>query len=102
MVGDARVRQPTPGWLYVEAMSLAPEALLEQALALPASERARLASGLLASLDDEPADRDAVERLWSEETRRRAVQIASGEAALTTWEDVTSRLNELRSSTNFG
>lgn len=37
-------------------MSMAPEAVLKQALALSPEDRAMLASGLLSSLDDEPAD----------------------------------------------
>lgn len=77
-------------------MSVAPDALLEQALALSVEDRAKLASGLLASLDDEGADEAAVERLWSEETERRAVQLSSGEAQLTTWEHLTERVDKLR------
>jgi hypothetical protein len=79
-------------------MSVAPEALLKQALALSLEDRAKLASGLLASLDDERADEAEVERLWSEETERRAAQIASGEAELTTWDHLTKRVDKLRSS----
>lgn len=81
-------------------MSIAPEALLEQALALSAAERAKLATGLLASLDEDREDETEteVERLWSEESDRRASQIASGEVTLTTWEQVAERVNELRSS----
>ncbi len=78
-------------------MSIAPEALLEQALALSPSDRAKLATGLLASLDEDPADEIEVERLWSAETERRASQISSGEAKLITWEQVVSRIDGLRS-----
>lgn len=73
-------------------MSLAPEALLEQALSLSPADRAELASGLLASLDDDRADEHDVERLWSEETERRMAQLASGEAAASpvtrSWRDL--------------
>jgi hypothetical protein len=45
-------------------MSVAPEALLKQALTLSAEDRAKLASGLLASLDADRAEEAEVERLW--------------------------------------
>jgi len=79
-------------------MSIAPEALLEQALSLPPADRAKLASGLLASLDDDETDEAAVEQFSSEETERRTMGIASGDAPLTTWEQVTARVDELRPS----
>jgi putative addiction module component (TIGR02574 family) len=81
-------------------MSVAPEALLEQALALSPEDRAKLASGLLASLDDEGVDEAVVERLWSEETERRASQIASGEVELTTWDQVVERIGGRRPSSS--
>jgi putative addiction module component (TIGR02574 family) len=78
-------------------MSVAPEVLLEQALTLSAADRARLASGLLASLDDDAGvDAAEVERLWSEEAERRAAQVTSDEVSLTTWEHVTERIEQLR------
>jgi hypothetical protein len=80
-------------------MPVAPEALLEQALALSPEDRAKLASGLLASLDDEGIDEAEVERLWSEEeTDRRASQIASGEVELTSWDQVIERVGGHRPS----
>lgn len=63
-------------------MATAPEALLEQALKLSLDDRAKLASELLTSLDNEMTDEAEVERLWSEETDRRVAQIASGEVTL--------------------
>lgn len=57
-----------------------------------------LASSLLASLDDGRADEAEVERYWSEETERRAKQIESGEAELTTWEHLIERVDSQRSS----
>lgn len=77
-------------------MSLAPEALLEQALSLSPADRAELASGLLASLDDDRADEHDVERLWSEETERRMAQLASGEARSFTRDEVVEGLAALR------
>jgi hypothetical protein len=79
-------------------MAVVPEVLLEQALRLSPSDRAELASGLLASLDGDLADGATVERLWSEEAKRRVSQIASGDVELTTWEQMTGRVDELRSS----
>lgn len=81
---------------YHESMSLAPEALLEQALSLSPADRAKLASGLLASLDDDQADKDEVERLWSEETERRMTQLASGEGRTFTRDEVLEGLTALR------
>lgn len=77
-------------------MSVASEALLEQALALSAADRAHLASGLLASLDEEQADEDEVERLWSDETERRMAQLASGETRTVDWDGVREGLAALR------
>ena len=75
---------------------MAPEALLEQALSLSPADRAELASGLLASLDDDRADEHDVERLWSEETERRMAQLASGEARSFTRDEVVEGLAALR------
>ncbi|MEO6628562.1 MAG: addiction module protein [Aquihabitans sp.] len=77
-------------------MSLAPEALLKQALTLSLADRAKLASGLLASPDDDQADEDAVERLWSEETERRMNQLTSGERHTFTRDEVREGLAALR------
>lgn len=77
-------------------MALAPEELLEQALSLPPADRAKVASSLLASLDDDQADEAEVERQWSAETERRMAQLASGEAQLFTREEVHEGLAALR------
>jgi hypothetical protein len=77
-------------------MPTAPEAILVQALALAPEDRAKLASGLLASLNDDRADEAGVERLWSEETQRRAAQLPSREVGLTTWEHLAERVDEMR------
>jgi putative addiction module component (TIGR02574 family) len=70
--------------------------LRDEVLALPAHDRARIASDLLASLDDEHADVAEVDRWWSAETERRAALLESGEAELVTWEHVLERLDERR------
>ena len=79
-------------------MSDAPELLLEQALELSPSERAQLASGLLASLDDSVGDGSLVDQLWSEETARRASEIPATSVNLASWDQVVERVNGLRSS----
>ncbi len=70
--------------------------LRQEVLALPAPDRARLASELLASLDDEHVDEAAVDHSWSEETARRAALLDAGEAELVTWEQVLERVDEHR------
>lgn len=60
--------------------------LLEQAMALPPSDRAELAVGLIASLDG-AADRDA-EDAWATEIGRRAAAVAAGTATSTPWDEV--------------
>ena len=78
-------------------MTEAAEALLEQAMHLPEEDRALLASGLLASLDEDGADEATVEQLWSNETERRAHDIASGETTLVSWDHLVARIAERRS-----
>ena len=65
--------------------------LREQVLALPAQERARIASDLLASLDSEAVDEEEVDRLWSAETQRRAAMLESGDADTFTWDEIQRR-----------
>jgi putative addiction module component (TIGR02574 family) len=72
------------------------DSLLEQALTLPAQDRAMLASGLLASLDADQLDEDEVDQLWSAETERRAAGLDSGDADVVTWEQVLQRVDERR------
>ncbi len=49
------------------------QSVLEEALKLPAKERADIAAELLSSLDEAETDDPAeVERLWAEEAERRA------------------------------
>jgi putative addiction module component (TIGR02574 family) len=69
------------------------QALLREALALPAEERADVAAELLASLDEVPADDPAeVEAAWAREIERRARRVMSGESAGEAWEDVRARV----------
>lgn len=82
--------------LYDHRMSRPADLLLEEALALPADERAKVASSLLASLDDERAEEGEIDRLWSIETQRRAAMLESGEAGTVSWDEIQQRFTERR------
>jgi putative addiction module component (TIGR02574 family) len=82
---------------YAGDVTDAAESLLEEALRLPAADRAQLASGLLASLDAETVDEAAVDEAWSEGTERRARTLADGSAELVTWEHLAERIDARRS-----
>jgi putative addiction module component (TIGR02574 family) len=65
------------------------KAVEQQALGLPAPDRAKLAQKLLESLD---ALTDAErEKLWLDEAARRAAQLDSGEVELISGEDVARK-----------
>ena len=83
MLGDDRRARLVP-------VTKATSKLLEDALKLDATERAALASELLASLDAE-ADEDA-EAAWAAETEERAARARSGEDPGKPWPEVRDRL----------
>jgi putative addiction module component (TIGR02574 family) len=61
-------------------------------MALPVNERADLAAGLLACLDDAAVDDPAeVEAAWAAEIEHRAHRVIAGETAGIPWEDVRRR-----------
>ena len=66
------------------------EDLLSTLLRLPASDRARFARELLASLD-EAADPTAAEE-WIGEIERRVDEVVSGTAKLERWDAVRARI----------
>jgi putative addiction module component (TIGR02574 family) len=69
------------------------EALLQEALKLPHTERADVAAELLASLDEEPADSlEEVEKAWAAEIERRARRVLAGESEGVPWEQVKRRI----------
>lgn len=70
--------------------------LRTEVLALPAQERARIATELLASLDSEPVDEDEIDELWSVETQRRAAMLDTGDARSLTREEIDERFAERR------
>jgi putative addiction module component (TIGR02574 family) len=63
--------------------------VLEEALALAAGERARIAHELIQSLEPEDSDAAAA---WSDEIRRRVDEIEAGTAEFEDWETVRARL----------
>ena len=69
-----------------------PESLriLEEALALPQDERARLAASLISSLDSEQ-DSD-VEQAWRLEVARRVEELDNGVAMPVDWEEARRRV----------
>jgi len=66
--------------------------LIDEALALPDSDRATLASLLLKSLESEEELDSDVESAWAQEAERRWNQIESGAVKTIPWEDVKARL----------
>lgn len=69
------------------------EALLQEALKLPHTERADVAAELLASLDEEPADSlEEVEKAWAAEIERRARRVRAGESEGVPWDEVKQRI----------
>jgi putative addiction module component (TIGR02574 family) len=58
-------------------MTAALKKLEDEAMKLPTRSRARLAERLIASLDEEGTDPNA-QKLWVQESQRRAEELASG------------------------
>ena len=79
-------------------MSATPSALRDEALALPAEQRAELVVELLASLDDDISeeDPDEIDQAWGDEMLRRSAQITSGEVKTLTWDEVLAQVAENR------
>lgn len=73
------------------AMSDEAQKVLEQALALSAEERAKLAHDLIASLDG-PSDPDA-QAAWAEEIERRVREAKAGGRVGKSWEEVEARID---------
>jgi putative addiction module component (TIGR02574 family) len=66
--------------------------ILNEALALPAGDRAALAEALLASLDPQ-VDKDA-EAEWATEIDRRVNELDAGTVSTISWREVRQRLFE--------
>lgn len=71
-------------------MTDAARKLLDEALALPSEDRARVAAALLASLDD-AVDENA-RRAWAAEIERRADRVLAGDSEGAPWDEVRARL----------
>jgi len=69
------------------------DALKKKVLGLAPEDRARLASGLLDSLDNLPPAESR--QLWLDEARRRAQQIDNGEVELIAAEEVARKAQAL-------
>lgn len=68
------------------------QALLQEALALPAEERATVAAELLASLEAPAAeDAEALRAAWAAEIERRARRVLSGQSTGEPWATVRER-----------
>ena len=72
-------------------MTDAARKLLDEAMALPVDERAKLAADLLASLDGEPEA--AVEAAWAAEIERRARDAHANPEDDVAWEAVRAELH---------
>ena len=83
-------------------MATAADELREKALKLPASDRAVLASDLLASLDGDDGEEATADEAWSRETGRRARMLEDGEAELVTWDHLAERVDDQRPSASQG
>jgi Putative addiction module component len=62
--------------------------LLSAVLALPSTERAKIAHTLLRSLDDTLDDEDAVALDWASELAKRSLEVANGSVDLVDWDTV--------------
>ena len=71
-------------------MEQSSQSILDQALKLPANERAEVAEQLIQSLD--PQADSEVEHAWQQEIQQRLSEITSGVARTIPWEEVQRRL----------
>lgn len=75
------------------------DSVLREALTLPESERAEIASALLESLEHEQPEAD-VEMAWRQEVAARMAALEAGEVETTPWEEIRegflARLSERR------
>lgn len=68
--------------------------ILDAALKLEPTERARIAHEIIVSLDGEPAD-EGVEEAWEQELATRAGEIDSGAVKLEPWSKVRQDLLDI-------
>jgi len=75
-------------------MSAKGQKLLEEALTLPADERADLAATLIESIEE--AEDEGVEEAWAEEIGRRIQEVESGAVKTIPWSEARLRILALR------
>jgi len=68
------------------------EQLLHEALQLPESERAEVATRLIESLDREKEEE--VDAAWAAEIERRCADLDAGRTSASSWEDVRRRIEK--------
>jgi hypothetical protein len=73
-------------------MSQRAEELLHEALTLPPDERADVAAGLIASLDEPADDPSVVNDAWAREIEIRAKRVLSGDSAGLPWASERARI----------
>lgn len=82
---DPRAEHPLTGLGYDNEVAKTADDLRTEVLALPAQDRARIATELLASPDSENVGEDEIDELWTVETKRRAAMLDTGEAGTLSW-----------------
>ena len=92
MVGPVQtiVRPHTTGRRAILRLMAEPSKVLEEALALPPRERAKLAASLLDSLD--PEAEDDVEEAWRIEVARRVRELDAGAVETIDWAEARHRI----------
>lgn len=93
---NPRAEHPRTGLGYYDGVAKPADDLRTEVLALPAQERARIATELLASLDSEAVDGNEIDELWSAETQRRAAMLDTGDAGTLSWGEIEQRFAERR------
>lgn len=69
-----------------------PKDVLEQALSLPRTERAKLVARLTESLDDQPEKK--INEAWPAEIERRCAAVDAGTLTTSAWPDVRERIEQ--------
>ena len=78
---------------YTRGMSIDAEKLRDEALKLPAKDRAKLVADLLGSLEDlDDMGDHGHEEAWVVEIEERARQIEAGEVATVPWSEARRRI----------
>jgi putative addiction module component (TIGR02574 family) len=73
-------------------MASSAKSVLEDALKLPAGERAEIASRLLVSLDPNHDDPAEVEKEWAIEIERRCQALHNGTTTIRSWQELRESL----------